>query len=63
LLGFSKQTAESFLAGIPSAWDLSAEIRQALVEFLKDRASFVGQNIRQMLVDQGELQPELELGE
>jgi hypothetical protein len=63
LLGLSKQTAESFLAGIPTAWDPSAEIRQALVGFLKDRASFVGQNVRQMLVDQGELQPELELGE
>lgn len=63
LVGLSKQTAESFLAGIPAAWDLSAEIRQALVGFLKDRASFVGQNVRQMLVDEGELQPELELGE
>lgn len=63
LLGLSKQTAEGFLAEIPSAWDFSAEIRRALVEFLKHRASFVGQNIRQMLVDQGELRPELELGE
>lgn len=31
LMEFSKQTAESFLAEIPPAWDLPAEIRQALV--------------------------------
>ena len=47
------------MAGVEEAKEEVSE----LVEFLKDRAGFVGQNVRQMLVDQGELQPELELGE
>jgi hypothetical protein len=62
LRNFKKDDAEALLHGVPPAWLPQAEIRAALAEFLSDRAGFVGQNIRKMLVDQGELQPELELG-
>jgi hypothetical protein len=62
LRGFAKETARSLLAGVPRAWQPAADVVAALEDFLTDRAAFVGQNVRRMLVDQGELQPELELG-
>ncbi len=58
---FTRHTAQTLVAGAPSAWRPEAEVVAAVVEFLTDRAGFVGQNVRKMLVDQGELQPELEL--
>lgn len=54
--------ATKFVLGMPPAWEVSKEIRVALVEFLAGRAAFLAPIVRQMLVDQGELQPELELG-
>lgn len=63
LTGLRKQTAEGFLAEVPRSWELSSEVRGALSRFLTERASFLGQHLRQMLVQQGELQAELELGE
>ncbi|HWL89211.1 MAG TPA: hypothetical protein VNO21_25585 [Polyangiaceae bacterium] len=63
LSDLNKATVDGFVASIPRPWDVSAEVRAAVTEFLADRAAFLSQNIRQMLMDQGELQPELELGE
>ena len=62
LLGLSKEAVESFFVGVPSPWDVPPEVRQALMGFLRGRATFVGQNVRQMLVEHGELQPQLNLG-
>lgn len=63
LSDLDKRTVDGFLAEIPKPWDVSTDVRAALADFLKDRAHFLGQNVRHMLVDQGELQPELELGD
>ena len=63
LASLTKPTVEGFLAAVPRAWEPAPDVRAALAEFIKDRAGFLGQNVRQMLVDQGELQPALELGE
>jgi len=58
---FTRHTAQAIVTSTPSAWRPEAEAVAAVVEFLADRADFVGQNVRKMLVDQGELQPQLEL--
>ncbi len=63
LSGITKAAVQSVFSGVPRPWDVSSAVRAKLAEFLNDRAAFLGQNIRQMLVTQGELQPELELGE
>jgi hypothetical protein len=61
LVTFSKAKAEALLSDIPQPWSPAADVRAAVVDFLNERARFVGQNIRKMLVDQGTLEPELEL--
>lgn len=53
--------ASGFLAGVPAAWGVTADLKTTVVEFLSRRAAFVGQHIRKMLVDQGYLEPELDL--
>lgn len=52
---------EALLLGVPVPWGPSAEVRAAAIEFLCQRAQFVGQNVREMLVDQGFLEPKLNL--
>lgn len=49
-------------AGVPRAWAPQADVQQAVVDFMVARAGFVAERIRDMLVDQGELPRELELG-
>lgn len=61
LMTFKKEAAQALLHGIPPAWRPPAEIAAAVVEFVEGRAGFVGQNVRRMLVDHGDLQPELDL--
>jgi hypothetical protein len=61
LLTFSRPKAEALLSDIPQPWSPTADVRLAVAEFLCERARFVGQNIRKMLVDQGTLEPTLEL--
>jgi hypothetical protein len=58
---FSKRDAEGLLAGVPQLWEPAADVRAAVIDFLSQRAPFVGENVRKMLLDQGYLQPELEL--
>jgi hypothetical protein len=58
---FSRQDAEGLLAGAPKAWEPATDSRAAVIEFLSQRAAFVGQNVRKMLLDVGYLEPELEL--
>lgn len=58
---FSKPRAEALLSDIPQPWSPAADVRAAVVEFLSERARFVGQNILKMLVDQGTLAPEFKL--
>ena len=62
LNGIDMQDVQALFQGIPSAWLPQPEIVAALMDFIGARASFVGQNIRKMLVDHGDLQPQLELG-
>jgi hypothetical protein len=62
LLDVTSEVVEGFFAGLPPLWSPSDEICGQLAEFMKDRAAFVGDNIRKMLVDQGELQLERDLG-
>jgi hypothetical protein len=50
-----------FLAEVPKAWQPAAEVMEALGDFLLQRAAFVGQNVNQMLVDDGFLEPRLAL--
>lgn len=57
----TKPVAESFVAGTPRAWDIRDDVRAALVDFLCDRAAFLAPRLRKMLVDQGVLQPELDV--
>jgi hypothetical protein len=61
LTSFKKESADRLLHGVPPAWLPQAEIVAALAEFIEGRAGFVGQNVRKMLVDQGDLQPQLAL--
>ncbi len=61
LLTFTRPRADALLSDIPQPWSPAADVRAALVAFLSERARFVGQNIRKMLVNQGTLEPELEL--
>jgi hypothetical protein len=61
LRSLTKTEAERLLAGTPPAWRPAAEIVDALRDFLTERAAFVGQKVRQMLVDQRYLDPELAL--
>lgn len=61
LVTFSKAKAEALLSDIPQPWSPAADVRAAVVDFLNERARFVGQNIRKMLVDQGTLELELAL--
>lgn len=58
---FTRRTADELVQGLPSAW-LPSELQRIVSVFLSDRAAFLGPIVRQMLLDQGELQPELELG-
>lgn len=57
----TKSVAEGFVAGAPRAWDIRDDVRAALVDFLRDRAAFLAPRLRGMLVDQGVLQPELDV--
>jgi hypothetical protein len=59
--GMTKAVAEGFVAGAPRAWDIRDDVRAALVDFLADRAAFLAPRLRHMLVDQGVLQPELDV--
>jgi len=61
LCSFPRSEAEAILRDVPSAWRPASEVASALLEFLCQRAGFVGQNVRQMLLDQHYLEPELEL--
>lgn len=61
LRAFSKRDAEELLAGVPKPWEPATDVKAAVVAFMSQRAAFVGQNVRKMLLDQGYLQPELEL--
>jgi hypothetical protein len=59
---FSKEQAQRLTQGIPPSWVPGSEVQAAVVDFLAQRATFVGDNIRKMLIDQGHLEPELDLG-
>jgi hypothetical protein len=61
LLELTRPVAERFMAEAPHAWDIRDEVRGALVDFLCDRAAFLGPRIRAMLVDEGVMQPELDV--
>ncbi len=62
LAQFKKADADSLLDGVPEAWSPSRDLRGVVAEFMTGRADHVARHIRQMLVDHGELPPELELG-
>jgi hypothetical protein len=62
LRSLSPAVADGFLAGVPGPWCPPGDVVDALREFLAQRAAFVGQKVRQMLVEQRYLDPELELG-
>lgn len=62
LCAFRTQDAQRLVAGIPTAWRPGAAEIAAVVEFLTRRANFVGHQVRRMLVGEGCLEPELELG-
>jgi hypothetical protein len=62
LKAFSKEQAQALIQGIPPLWAPGADVQAAVAEFLAQRASFVGDNIRKMLIEQGYLEPELDLG-
>ncbi len=50
---FQASNARELQPSIPPKWAPSEEIRDALADFMKDRARFVADNVEQMLVDQG----------
>lgn len=57
----TKAVAGAFMAGAPRAWDIRDDVRAALADFLADRAAFLAPRLRTMLVDEGALQPELDV--
>lgn len=61
--GLKAADAATMLQGIPSAWGISSELCTTVVQFLRERAMFLAPLLVRMLVDQGELQPEPELGD
>jgi hypothetical protein len=62
LLELTRPVAQGFMDGAPRAWDIRDEVRGALGDFLRDRAVFLGERrLRAMLMDQGVLQPELDV--
>lgn len=61
LNALTREQAVGLVAGVPLAWGFSADLKTVVVEFLTRRAAFVGRNVRKMLVDEGCLEPELDL--
>ncbi|MFZ5890014.1 MAG: HipA family kinase [Myxococcota bacterium] len=61
LRSLSQADVDTLLHGVPGPWRPSADVTDAVREFLAGRAAFVSRNILKMLVDQRYLDPELEL--
>lgn len=59
---FTRATANDLLAQMPAPWSPGTVETTAVAELLTQRADFLGRHAKQMLVDKGCLQPELELG-